>query len=49
MKQKLLYTAGGIGIGLMLSAAFVGIAKWAVTLGLLLVIASIVLRYFFEK
>ncbi len=50
MKQKLLYTLGGIGIGLLIAATFQELAiRWQVTLGISLVVASIVLRYFFEK
>ncbi len=40
---------GGLGIGLLLAAAFQGLALWQVTVGISLVVVSIVLRYFFEK
>ncbi len=49
MKQNLIYTVGGIGIGLMLAATFAGIERWQVTTGITLLVSSIVLRYFFEK
>ncbi|MBI3577703.1 hypothetical protein HY086_06725 [Candidatus Gottesmanbacteria bacterium] len=49
MKQKLLYTIGGVGIGLMLAAVFRDIEQWAVTLGLFLVVFAIIARFFWDK
>ncbi len=46
---RLLDMLFGIGIGLLLSAVFVGIATWAVTLGLVLVVLSLILRLIFKK